>query len=170
MENTTNLTDLEKLGQYFLSSNPVEALDFVRKAILAEVAYDKANMIDKKESVELLRRDQYDYASGDFYKDIDILYISPSDQDKHNFWRMFVDGKNVSWEGTSGKSIRISDSTSVSIFKITVNGKGVLFASPTSTFVNWNSVDTAMKHLAKEFDIQYVDQELYTLANIVGIV
>lgn len=170
MENTNNLTDLEKLGQHFLSSNPVEALDFVRKAILAEVAYDKANMINKNEEVFLHGKDEYSFASGDLYKNIDILYISGSDQDQHNFWRIYVNGKDISWDQSSGTSLRISDSTSVSIFKITVNGKGVLFASPMSTFVNWRSVDTAMQHLAKEFDLQYVDQALYKLADKVGII
>lgn len=45
MKNTNELSDLEKLGHYFLENNPIEALNVLRNNILAEVNYKKRKYV-----------------------------------------------------------------------------------------------------------------------------
>lgn len=170
MENTKELTDLEKLGHYFLSNNPVEALKVIRANILEEVNYKRKNMLDREEKVDLRTKEQYSSGNGDLFKDIDILFLSPSDKDVNNFWKIYVDNNGVDWVQKSGICINISNSTSISIYKVVINGKGVLFVYPSSTIVNWKSVDIAVNHIVNEFNVKYINEEFYQLAKESGII
>jgi len=163
------LSDLEKLGKYFLDNSPVQALEVLRKNILLEVEYYKENTFDKDEKVYLITKKKYSSGYGDTFDNIDFIFLSPSDKDKHKFWQTYIQDKEFSHDQKGGILITISDSTSVSIQKVVINGKNVLFVYPSSTFVNWKSTYTVIESMAVEFETKFIDDEDYKLATCVGV-
>lgn len=164
-----NLSDLEKLGHYFLQHNPKDALNVLRENILSEINFKKENMIDKEESVILKSKEKYSYGNGEIFGDIDVLFLSSSHQDIHNFWRLYVDKKDVEWIQKSGIGFEISKSTFLVLNKVIINGKGVLFAHPSSVIVNWKSVETVSKHISNEFNTKYINDEFSSLAHFLEL-
>lgn len=127
-------------------------------------------MLDKEEKVELRSKEQYSNGNGDIFKDIEILFLSASDQDINNFWKLYIENNKIDWIQKSGICIKISNSTSISIYKVIINGKSVLFVHPSYTIVNWKSVDIAAKHIANELNAKYINEEFYILALESGII
>jgi len=152
--------DLNILGIEFLRNNPEEALELINKMHKDEIDKLNKNTIKRVEEVKLYEEC---LGQGDMFTDIDIVYLTADDSDSHTFWQLYIMDKEVPYEQLSGSGCSISDSTFVGMYNYKINGKKVMFVYPTSTWINWDSLEKFSTDLAKQLKAKLIKQKFYDL-------
>ena len=156
------LNKLDNLGLEFLKQNPEQAFNMITKQYEDQMKELRESSHSKEEDVILYEEC---LGQGDMFTDIDVVYLTADDSDSHTFWQLYIDGnKDATYEQKSGSGFNNNRFSKLCEYNYIINGKKVMFIYPTSTWINWDSLNTFTKDFAEKMNAKCIIQKVYELS------